>query len=198
MKQSIDNKILSKMQKCGRSSVFFPADFVNYGEPKSVAKALERLTNVNKIIRVARGVYCYPKIDKILGLGVIYPTLEDIAQRIAQRDRTKIAPTGAYAVNRLGLSTQVPVNIVYLTDGSPRKIKVYDKFYITFKRVTPKQLSFKHEITMLLTFALKEIGEGKVTEEQLSRIKSIVSQIPQNLINDDMTLIPVWIRNIID
>lgn len=198
MKQSIDNKILSKMQKCGRGSVFFPADFVNYGEPKSVAKALERLTNVNKIIRVARGVYCYPKIDKILGLGVIYPTLEDIAQRIAQRDRTKIAPTGAYAVNRLGLSTQVPVNIVYLTDGSPRKIKVYDKFYITFKRVTPKQLSFKHEITMLLTFALKEIGEGKVTEEQLSRIKSIVSQIPQNLINDDMTLIPVWIRNIID
>ena len=185
------------MQKCGRGSAFFSADFVRFGESKSVAKALERLANSGRIIRVARGIYCYPKIDKILGLGVIYPSFEEIAQSIAKRDRAKIAPTGDYALNRLGLSTQVPANIVYLTDGSPRKIKVYDKFYITFKRVTPKQLSFRHEIIMLLVFALKEIGEGKITSEQDDKIRNIVSKIPEDMINDDKALIPVWIRDVI-
>ena len=198
MNQSIDSKIITKMKKCGRGSAFFSADFINFGEPKSVAKALERLTNSGKIIRVARGIYCYPKIDKVLGLGVIYPSFEEIAQSIAKRDKAKIAPTGDYALNRLGLSTQVPANIVYLTDGSPRKIKIYDKFHITFKRVTPKQLSFRHEIVMLLVFALKEIGEGKITSEQDSKIRNIVSKIPKDMINDDKTLIPVWVRSIID
>ncbi|MFI3239017.1 MAG: DUF6088 family protein [Bacteroidales bacterium] len=111
MSQSIDSNILSKIQKRGRGKILFSTDFIHYGEPKSIAKALERLTNANKIIRVARGIYCYPKIDKILGLGTIYPSLEEIAKSIARRDKAKIAPTGDYAINRLGLSTQIPTNI---------------------------------------------------------------------------------------
>ncbi|MFI3297283.1 MAG: DUF6088 family protein [bacterium] len=198
MTQSIDSKILTKMQKCGRGSAFFSADFIPFGESKSIAKALERLTNSGKIIRVARGIYCFPKIDKVLGLGIIYPSLEEIAQSIAKRDKAKIAPTGDYALNRLGLSTQVPTNIVFLTDGSPRKIKVYDKFYITFRRVAPKKLLFRNEIIMLVVFALKEIGESNITNEQYDKIRSIVSQIPIGLINEDKALIPVWIRRVID
>ena len=198
MTQSIDNKIKTKMAKCGRGSAFFSSDFIAFGEPKSVAKSLERLTNAGTIIRVARGIYCYPKIDKVLGLGVIYPSMEDIAVAIAKRDKAKIATTGDYALNRLGLSTQVPTNIVFLTDGSPRKIKVYDKHYITFKRVTPKQIAFKNEITMLIVFALKEIGDGKITDEQFNKLQSIFEQVPRELITEDIKLIPVWIRNVID
>lgn len=198
MTQSIDSKILTKISKCGRGTVFFSTDFISYGEPKSVAKVLERMTNIGTIIRVARGVYCYPKIDKVLGLGIIRPSLENIAEAIAKRDRAKIAPTGDYALNRLGLSTQVPTNIVFLTDGSSRKIKVYDKHFITFKRVTPKQIAFKHEIVMLIVFALREIGDGKITDEQFQKLKSTISQLPKEMIADDIKLIPVWIRNIID
>ena len=198
MTQSIDNKIKTKIAKCGRGSIFFSSDFITFGEPKSVAKSLERLTNAGTIIRVARGVYCYPKIDKVLGLGIIYPSMEDIAMAIAKRDKARIAPTGDYALNRLGLSTQVPTNIVFLTDGSPRKIKVYDKHFITFKRVTPKQIAFKNEITMLIVFALREIGEGNISDEQFSKLKSLLEQVPKELIDDDIKLIPVWIRNIID
>lgn len=198
MTQSIEDKILKKIQKFGRGSVFFTAEFASFGEHKSIAKALERLTNKGVIIRVARGIYSYPKIDKVLNLGVIYPALEDIAQSIAKRDRAKIVPTGDYALNRLGLSTQVPTNLVYLTNGSPRKIKVYDKFYITFKRVAPKHLSFKNEIIMLLVLALKETGEGKITDEQFRKIKSILSQLPINKVNEDKALIPIWIKRLID
>ena len=73
---------------------------------------------------MARGIYCYPKIDTELGLGVIYPSFDDIAQAIAKRDKAKIVPAGAYAVNKLGLSTQVPMNAVFLTSGESRKIEI--------------------------------------------------------------------------
>ena len=59
------------------------------------------------------------KIDKVLGLGILYPTFEEIAAAIARRDKAKIVPTGIYALNQLGLSTQLPMNVVYLTEGSP-------------------------------------------------------------------------------
>ena len=79
--QSIDDKILSKVRKCGRGTMFSSADFTNSGEPKSVLKALERMANAGTIIRVARGIYCYPKIEKTLGLGAIYPTFEEYPNR---------------------------------------------------------------------------------------------------------------------
>ena len=74
--ESIDDKIYSKIRKCGRGMLFSSIDFTSMGEPKSILKALERMTNAGKIVRVARGIYCYPKIDKVMGLGVIYPTFE--------------------------------------------------------------------------------------------------------------------------
>lgn len=117
MAQNIENAIITSVGKCGRGTVFFSSDFSKIGEKSAVLKALERMTANGKILRVARGVYCYPKIDKELGLGTLYPTYEDIAKSIAKRDRARIVPAGAYAMNRLGLTTQVPMNIVYLTDG---------------------------------------------------------------------------------
>ena len=78
--QSIDDKIYNKVKKSGRGVIFSASDFTNVGESKSVLKALERMTNSGEIIRVARGIYCYPKIDKVLGLGAIYPTFGEIAQ----------------------------------------------------------------------------------------------------------------------
>lgn len=195
--QSIDDKIYNKMKKCGRGVIFSSNDFTGFGEPKSVLKALERMTNSGDIIRVTRGIYCYPKIDKVLGLGVIYPSFEDIAQYIAKRDKARIVPTGSYALNVLGLSTQVPANVVYLTDGSPRKITLKSGRGIKFIKTAPKNLAFKNRMAMLLTFALKEIGEGNVTEEQKQHIAGILRNEDKSIIEKDFSLMPNWIKLLI-
>lgn len=122
--QSIEERIITSIAKRGRGTIVSPLDYAGYGDSKAVQKAFERLTTSEKLIRVARGIYCYPKIDKVLGLGVLYPTFEEIAAAIARRDKAKIVPTGVYALNKLGLSTQLPMNVVYLTDGSPRKVRL--------------------------------------------------------------------------
>ena len=71
--QSIEDKILSIIKKCGRGTICFAHDMLRYGQRQSVLKALERMAASGTILRVARGIYCYPKIDKVLGLGMRYP-----------------------------------------------------------------------------------------------------------------------------
>ena len=197
MEENIGKRIVNNLKKCGRGSIFFPNSFVSYGDIKSVSKSLERLTNAAVIIRLANGIYLYPKIDKELGLGVLYPSVEEVALQVAKRDKAHIAPTGAYAMNLLGLSTQVPMNVVFLTDGSPRKIKLGNNKIITFKHTVPKNLAFVSKTAQLATFALKEIGETNVNEEHLKQLQKVFSAINEKSIEADYKLMPAWIRKII-
>ena len=167
------------------------------GEQKTINKVFERITSSGKIIRIARGIYCKPKIDDKLGFGIIYPGIDDIAQAIAQRDKCRIVPSGDLALNKLGLSTQVPMNAVYLTDGTPRRIKVYNGRGILFKHVVPKRLNFKSELMMLITFALQRLGQDNITSDQINHIQQLLLTVPKEQISKDLKLVPGWIRSII-
>lgn len=193
---SIEDNILTAIQAKGRGSIFFPSDFTSYGEVKAVGKSLERLTAKGDIVRLARGIYLYPEIDTVLGLGVLMPSIEQIAETIARRDKARIVPTGIYAMNKLGLSTQVPMNVVYLTDGAPRKVSLGNGRSIQFKYTTPRNLAFTNPLAMLITFALKEIGKDNVTEDIAKRIKSVLQKERKENIQADEALMPAWIRNI--
>ena len=195
--QSVENKILSVIKSKKYGTILFASDFADAGERKTINKAFERIALSGKIIRLARGIYCKPKVDTEFGFGVIYPSVDDVAQAIAQRDKCRIVPTGDTALNKLGLSTQVPMNAVYLTDDTPRRIKIYNGRGILFKHVVPKRLDFKSELIMLITFALQTLGQGNLSEEQFSRIKQLLSNEPKERISEDLKLIPGWIRSII-
>ena len=133
--QSIDDHILIKFKKAGRGKLFFTEDFLSFGTAKAVSKALERLVKTDEVSRVARGIYARLEIDPIL--GSVKPGTEAIAEAIRRRDKARIIPTGVTALNALGLSTQVPMNVVYLTDGAARKITI-GKRKIIFKKTAPK------------------------------------------------------------
>jgi len=197
MQETIGRKIISNIKKCGRGTIFFPGNFATYGDIKSVSKTLERLNNDEIIIRLSNGIYLYPKIDKALGLGVLYPSVEDVARQVARRDRARIAPTGAYALNLLGLSTQVPMNVVFLTDGSQRKIKLGNNRTITFRHTVPRNLAFTNKTAQLATFALRELGQQNVRAEHLLALRRVFSTIKEESILADCKLMPAWIRKII-
>ena len=194
---SLEKQVLGLIKKKGRGNFAFASDFTSLGEQKTINKALERLAKENVIIRISRGVYYYPKIDKVLGLGVLYPTLEDIAEGIAKRDKARIVPTGIYALNRLGFSTQIPMNIVYLTDGSERKLNLSNGTSIQFKYTAPKNLAFKSQLAMLITFAFKTIGKENITQEILAHTKDLLAKDEKGVIEQDYNLMPAWVSSII-
>jgi hypothetical protein len=191
--QSIENRIEKGIKNKPKGTLLLPSDFVHYGSPKAVQKSLERLANKKLIIRVAQGIYVRPKSSKLI--GPLTPTAEEVTEAIAKRDRIRTVPTGSYALNALGLSTQVPLNIVLLTDGSPRVIKV-GRRTIKFKKTTPKNLMAKGKISRLVIQALKEIGNGKVTDEEAQKIVALLKKEEVKDLKHDLALAPVWIQKI--
>jgi hypothetical protein len=193
--QSIEKQIEKSIKRKPKGSLILPDDYMNYGSSDAVRKALDRLEDKNVIIRVAQGIYVRPKISELI--GPLSPSAEEVAEAIAKRDRIRTVPTGSYALNALGLSTQVPMNIVLLTDGSPRVINV-GKRTIKFKKTTPKNLLAKGKISRLAIQALKEIGNGKVTEEEEEKILRLLKKEEEKDLKHDITLAPVWIQKIMN
>jgi len=190
----VENKIAEVLKSSTKGSILFVEDFLDYGNPESIKKALLRLKEKEILVRLAHGIYLYPKIDK--ELGVLFPSTEDIAKAIARRDKARIVPTGVHALNKLGLSTQVPMKVVYLTDGATRSIKV-GKRTITFNNTSPKNLLTKGEISSLVIQALKTIGQAKVDDETITKIQNLLKkEDTQNVIND-AKLAPAWINKIL-
>ncbi|MBK9736832.1 MAG: hypothetical protein IPO92_18480 [Saprospiraceae bacterium] len=191
--QSIEKQIERSIKSKPKGSLVLPDDYLSYGTSTAVRKALDRLEDKKVIIRVAQGIYVRPKISKLI--GQLVPSAEEVAEAIAKRDRIRTLPTGSYALNALGLSTQVPMNIVLLTDGSPRVIKV-GKRKIKFKKTTPKNLMAKGKISRLVIQALKEIGNNKVTDEEERKILALLAKEEEKDLKHDIALAPVWIQNI--
>lgn len=186
--KAIENKV-------SIGDIFFIADFTELDNYEAVRKSLQRLTKDDSIKRIAKGIYFLPK--KHERLGIIYPHAEQIAKAIAKRDKARIIATGSTALNLLGLSTQIPMKVVFLTDGSARNIKVGNQT-IQFKKTNPKNLSIEHRLTNLIIQALKAIGEKNVQQEQIDKIQTIIDQSGEReLIYQNLKNAPVWIQKII-
>ncbi len=193
MAESIEKQVIRRIKKAGRGVLFFTDSFIAYGNPDSVKKALHRLVNAGELERVAAGIYVRPEIDTVI--GKVTPGIDVVAKAIAKRDRARIVPTGIYALNKLGLSTQVPMNVIYLTDGAARKIKIGNRT-INFKKTTPKNVAAVGEISRLAIQALRTIGKENVGEDEINKIQQLLKKEKPSRLEHDIRLAPAWIREI--
>ena len=174
-------------------TLFFNNSFPEYND-EYVGKVLSDFVRQRLLLRLSRGIYLKAKKTKF---GIVYPTTEEIARAIAERDNAEILPTGGTALNMLGLSEQVTMSPVFLTSGSARKIKCGNRT-ITFKRGVPKNFALKGQVTRLLVQAMKAIGERNYNNEWESAISVILSRYPEDkTMTDDLKVMPTWIRRII-
>jgi hypothetical protein len=194
MMESIETKILRKIKRAKNDLLFSVDMFAKFGNAKAVSKALERLTKEEKLYRVATGFYTLPKTHD--NFGVILPNIDEIALAIAKRDKARIVPTGSYALYKLGLSTQVPMNVVYYTDTSARFVNI-GKRTIKFKKASSRNLAYKGEISMLAVQALRSLGKGNATDEEITHIKMILQNENPSYLKHDLLLAPVWIRELL-
>ncbi|MFH1699660.1 MAG: DUF6088 family protein, partial [Candidatus Zixiibacteriota bacterium] len=188
-------EIEKDLKSKNKGVLLFISDFSDIGDYDTVRKSLQRLTDKGLLIRLSKGVYYYPKHDEIL--GILYPNTEQIANAIAMRDQARIIPTGLYALHLLGISTQIPMNVVYLTDGSARKIEIGNQT-VLFKKTSPKNLSAKHKLSNLIIQGLRTIGETNLTRNERSKIKEIVLNSGEiENVKEDIRYAPIWIQKIV-
>ena len=182
MKESVNQIIELKIRKAKPGSVFLPSDFKAMGASTAIRKSLSRIVVSGKLERMGQGIYVVPKVDRVF--GKVLPSLEELAEVLSRKEHVKIKPSGQYALNKVGLSTQVPMKLVYLTSGHSKRIQV-GKGAIVFKSTTAKKLSMKGDITSLLFLALEELDLQKLSVGQRDRIIQLLKkESPENLKHD--------------
>lgn len=183
-----------KFRKTKDKSLIFASDLSKYNQDY-IGDLLSIYTREGKLIRLANGVYLKTTMTKF---GPVLPSPTEIAEAIARRDHAKVLMSGLAAENYFGLSTQVPMRIVFLTSGSARKLTVGDSI-IEFKRGVPKNFAFQDKTIATLCLALKSIGNGRVTDEQKAVLKNFLNKyVKEHNIKEDLKLMPKWIQKLLN
>jgi hypothetical protein len=156
--------------------------------------ALTRLHRKGVIRRLARGLYDYPRQHP--QLGPLAPSPDAIAHALIGRDATRIQPSGAYAANRLGLSEQVPMRIVFLTDGPSHNV-VIGKQEIRLKRTTPRNMATAGSLAGLIIQALKYLGRRQVDASTVQSIRQRLTAEERQGLLSQIPYAPAWIGSIL-
>lgn len=186
---SVDSQVLDRIRQHGPGWVFVPSDFADLGSRVAVAVALTRHKKNQTIRQLTRGLYDHPRHDPQLGL--LSPTTDMVIEALKRHAAIKVQPTGAYAANLLGLSTQVPMKIVFLTDGSNRLVQV-GKQTIQLKRATPRQMATADRISGLVIQALRYLGSSQINDTVLAQLRQRLTDDDKQQLRRDLSYVPTW------
>lgn len=191
MPHTIENQIISKIYGKGRGWSFSQKDFSGIGTRSATDLALYRLEKKDKIRRVCRGIYDYPKYSKNLGKE-LSPDIDQVAHAIARKFGWDIQPSGNAALNLLGLSTQVPGIYIYHTDGAERTYTIGNT-KLLFKKTPTKEAKFKYRESAIIVEALKALRKDNITEKETAVIRKWLAPKLRDKILKDTQTVSSWI-----
>jgi hypothetical protein len=195
MKGNVHNTMLYRIRGKGRGWVFSARHFLDLGSRDAIDKALSRMAIDGKIRRLGHGIYDYPKVNP--KLGVLSPSIDGVAHEISAKNNSKLKITGAQAANALGLSTQVPARIIYLTDGPPRQLKIGNQL-IVLRHASPKTMATAGKRSGTVISALQYLGKGNVSSEMIKKIKAALSEPDRKELSKDIERASEWMRPILN
>jgi len=193
--QSVENKVISRIYGNQRGWAFSKNDFLDLGSDALIRKALSSLESRATIRRVLRGLYDYPKVSSLIA-EPMGPDLDQVARALARKYAWRIQPSENTALNLLGLSTQVPAQAVYLSDG-PSKTYEIGKRQLVFKKRSLKESGFKQRESELVVQALKALGKDRIDADVRKKLtEAIPAPVWKRMVRDAKTA-PAWVHEII-
>ncbi len=193
--QSVENRIVSRIYGNGRGWSFSKKDFSDIADDGAIRLALMRLTQRGTIRRVMLGIYDYPRFSEFLQetLGADF---DQVAHALARKFGWRIQPSGNTALNLLGLSTQVPAQAVYLSDGPSKTYEIGTR-ELCFKKTALKESGFKYRESELVVQALKELGQKRMDNAVREKLRhAIPSEKWPKLVRDTKSA-TTWIQEIL-
>ena len=189
--QAIENKIINRIYGNGRGWSFFKNDFADLGSANTIDKALSRLQEKDRIRRVIRGLYDYPKYSKLLDQN-LSPDFDQVAQALARKFGWQIQVSGNAALNVLGLSTQVPTKYLYLCDGKSKTYHIEQK-ELAFKKAPLKDMGLKYPDSALIVQAIKALDKKPLTSKQVQAIRDYFPEEKRKQILKDTQYATSWV-----
>jgi predicted transcriptional regulator of viral defense system len=192
--QTMRDQIVTRIERLGDGKAFSAKDFLDIASRTTIDVTLASLTHSGKVRRIRRGLYDMPKVNPALG-GKLSPDIDEAARAIARRQRLKIVPEGAWAANLLGLSTQVPSKIIYLTDGPNNEVPI-GRRSIYFKHARPKALAGLEGKIALVVQALRHLGKDGVGPREIETLRAGMTAAEQRKLVKDTRFGVDWIYEI--
>ena len=192
--QTMRDQIVARIERLGEGKAFSAKDFLDIASRGTIDMALTSLTRRGIIRRVRRGLYDMPNVNRALG-GELSPDIDEAARAIARRQRWKIVPKGAWAANLLGLSTQVPAKIIYLTDGPNNEVPI-GRRSIHFKHARPKVMAGLEGKFALVVQALRHLGKEGVGPREIETLRAALSPAEKRKLVKDTRFGVDWIYEV--
>lgn len=196
--ETINNQIRERALSLDRGRIFFTDEFADLESPVSVRTMLMKLVKEGSVVRLARGVYCRPKLEGEYGIKMVLPSPETIAETVAAREKVRIIPYGDIAARELGLSGMVVSDLKYLTDGADRRICLSKGRKIYFNHTDEvKVFGYCNETMRKVAFAVRFLGEDGIDAEKRRIIHSHLRTVPEEDFSRDILIPPAWVGKIL-
>lgn len=167
--------ISEKVRKAKAGTVFTTADFATIACNNTVRQSLFRLVKEGQLRRLFPGCFDKPEYSRLLKKYVV-PDPEKVAEALARSFHWTISPTGNAALNLLGLDTQVPAKICFVSTGPYRKYK-WSNTTIEFRHGASKDLFGLSFVSRMVVQALKALGKDYVTEKTIYQLNTRLRDI---------------------
>ena len=189
------DKLLSRVYGMKRGWCFTPKDFLDLGSQSAIWQALSRLEKKGVIRKLMRGVYDYPEKNTFLE-GYASPDPDRVARTIARGNSWNIVPDGTTALNLLGLSTQVPAEWSYLTDGQNRRYELGGIRIVFLKRAN-KEASELSRDSAILVQAIKTLGKDGIDERVLKKLSEYLPASSWAKIVKECRYVTGWVLDVL-
>jgi hypothetical protein len=191
---SVDTLVRQRIDAHGPGWVVTPQDFADLGSRDAVATALRRHKAAGTLRLLGRGLYDVPRQHAMF--GAVWPEIDAVAKALERKDGIRLQPTGVYAANLLGLSEQVPAQVVFLTDGATRTVSV-GPTKITLKRTAPRHMAAAGRLSGLVIQALRSFGQAHVSGQHVLRLRERIPPQERAELLNDIALAPAWMQPIL-
>ena len=154
--------------------------------------ALAGLVRRGRLMRVTRGMYVTVTASRF---GPVPPPVSKVVQSIARITGHSIVRHGAAAANALGLTTQVPVRQIYLTDGGARTFN-FDKQVIEIRRAPKWMLMLGDSTAGDVVRALEWLGP-ELAGQAIDKLAGHIGQDDWNAMLENRKHLPTWMTTAI-
>ena len=189
------SQIEERIMRYPYGTAFSASDSLDVADANSVSQALFRIEKSGGIRRVMNGIYDKPAYSQLIQeYGV--PRVDKIADALARRFNWNIAPSGDTALNYLHISTQVPNEWEYVSDG-PYRDYMIGKTPLKFKHVMPREINGYSSMTVMVIQGIRAIGKGNITQEQMNRFSTVLTAEDKEILLKEARTASGWIYRII-
>jgi hypothetical protein len=195
MSRGCYSEVEERIEGAKEGSVFVTADFTDIVSLTTARKYLGRQVEEGKIRRIFDGVYEKP-VYSVLLQAYVPANPETVAYALARNYHWTISPCGDVALNKLGLSTQVPVVWSYISDGPYREF-AWDETRLSFKHRANRGISFMSPTTALVVEALKTLGKEHIDEIIIQKLKNRLPEDEKKKIIVESGGVSEWIYSVL-